>query len=253
MSEPPTSEPPTAAPLLAPEPSGAPGDHRVPARRRRLFDGPLFWIGLIVFGLVLAAVLSFVPARGDTADNQPDEEAFCAQVDILGSTDLISLVAGIAGGAMGTLPSAPMTPTTIGPSGEVVPVDPVVPVAPLDPGGLGDPDPGASSTTIPSFGSQEAELDELREFDQQLMALERVAPHEVRTDVHEVRLAVDEVLAALERSTSAGPIPPTSLLFAVSDAQRDMQDAISRMASFVQDTCGIDVRNPILQPSPFGR
>jgi hypothetical protein len=232
------TEPSIVAEPLPPSGSGAPaGPGPIPARRRRLFDGPLFWIGLILFGLVLAAALSFVPARGDTAANKPDVEAFCAQVDVLGSTDLLSLVAGVATGGV---EPGPVSPTTI---------------ESLDQARDGvEPDLGSTSTSTTSpFGSRGTELDQLDAIDQRLMALERVAPHEVRTDVHEVRLAVDEVLVALRRSAAAGPIPPTSLLFAVSDAQREMQDAIDRMASYIQDTCGIDVRNPGLQPNPFGR
>ena len=229
------TEPSTVAEPSLPPPSGAPaGPAPIPARRRRLFDGPLFWIGLILFGLVLAAALSFVPARGDTAANKPDVEAFCAQVDVLGSTDLLSLVAGVTAGSV---QPGPISPTTIQPLDGVEP----------------DLGPSSTSPTTSSFESGGTELDQLEAIDQRLMALERVAPHEVRTDVHEVRLAVDDVLQALRRSSASGPIPPTSLLFAVSDAQEEMSDAIGRMATYIQDTCGIDVRNPSLTPNPFGR
>ena len=230
MTEPSTVAEPSPSPGSA-APVGPPP---IPARRRRLFDGPMFWIGLILFGLVLAAALSFVPARGDTAANKPDVEAFCAQVDVLGSTDLLGLVAGVAAGSV---QPGPISPTTIQPLDGVEP----------------DLGPSSTSSTTSPFGSGGTELDQLDAIDQRLMALERVAPHEVRTDVHEVRLAVDDVLTALRRSTARARSRRTSLLFAVSDAQSEMQDAIGRMASFIQDTCGIDVRNPSLTPNPFGR
>ncbi|MGZ4683710.1 MAG: hypothetical protein ACXWCM_08745 [Acidimicrobiales bacterium] len=186
----------------------------IPARRRLLFEGPLFWIGLIVFGLVLAAALSFLPARGDAESAKPDVNAFCAQVDVLGSTDLLSLVAGVTAGsglfAPGSSTATTQTPTTTGPA-----------------------------------------LVQLDAFEQQLVALERVAPHEVRTDVHEVRLAVDEVLKSLRQSGSTGGIPPSSLLFTISDAQSQIQQAVERMATYTQDTCGIDLRTPSIRSGMF--
>ena len=179
----------------------------VPARRRLLFEGPMFWIGLIVVGIALAGALSFLPARGDVASAKPDVEAFCAQVDVLGSTDLMSLIVGVTAGPIPLLPGASTTAS-------------------------GDP-----STT------ESSALDQLEAFDQELGSLERVAPHEVRTDVHEVRLAVDDVLTSL-RQTEASGIPPSSLLFRLSDAQSQMQQSIERMATFTKDTCGIDLRGP---------
>src|SRR4051812_32542922 len=79
----------------------------IPARRRPFYEGPLLWIGLIVFGLVLAGALSFLPARGDTAEFEPDVDTFCDQVDVLGSTDLLSLVAGITAPPIVPLPGSP--------------------------------------------------------------------------------------------------------------------------------------------------
>src|SRR3954470_20033375 len=88
-----------------------------PARRRPLYEGPRFWLGLSALGLVLAGALSFLPARGDTADFKPDVGAFCAQVDVLRSTDILSLVAGVTAG-----PLVPFGgPTTSTAPGEVVP------------------------------------------------------------------------------------------------------------------------------------
>ena len=144
----------------------------IPARRRPLFEGPLFWIGLIVFGLVLAGALSFLPARGDAESAKPDVGAFCAQVDVLGSTDLLSLVAGVTAGPGLLLP-------------------------------------GSSTATTESSTTTGPALDQLDAFEQKLVALERVAPHEVRTDVHEVRLAVDDVLTSLRQSGATGVARPT--------------------------------------------
>jgi hypothetical protein len=181
-----------------------------------LYEGPVFWIGLIVFGLVLAGALSFLPARGDTAEFKPDVDAFCAQVDVLGSTDLLSLVAGI---------TAP----------------PIVPV------------PGSSTTTVdplaePAPGSV---LEQIGAFEQQLLALERVAPHEVRTDVHEVRLQVDDVMTSLRRAGATSGVPPSSLLFSISDAQSQIQRSIDRMTTYVSDTCGIDLHPTAILPGSF--
>ncbi len=188
----------------------------IPARRRLLFEGPLFWIGMIVFGLVLAAALSFLPARGDTASAKPDVGAFCAQVDVLGSSDLLSLVAGST--------AMPMFGA-----------------------------PGSSSATTPDLDSTTASaVDQVEAFEQKLVALERVAPHEVRTDVHEVRLAVDDVLASLRRTPVANGIPPSYLLLSISDAQVEIEQAVTRMAAYTEDTCGIDLRRPSIQPGMFG-
>jgi len=215
-----------------PGPDAAPGTdpaaarEPIPARRRALFEGPLFWIGLIVFGLVLAYALSFVPARGETASSKPDVDAFCRQVDVLESTDLVSLVAGVTSQPFSAAPQAPIGP-------DPTPSTVVVPTTTVDPGG--------SATT------------QIEAFDQQLMALEKVAPHEVRTDVHEVRLAIDDVLTALRKAGPMTGIPSTALLFTVSDAQNQIQQAIGRMATYTQDTCGVDIRGPSFVSNPFNR
>jgi hypothetical protein len=197
-----------------------------PARRRRLFEGPLLWIGLIAFGLALAAVLSFLPARGDTASAKPDVDAYCAQVGVLTSTDLLSLVAGITAGP------------AVGPG--------------FEPPVTGPPVPTTTGPSVPTATGPDTAPDQLEAFEQRLQALERVAPHEVRTDVHEVRLAVDDVLASLRRFAPTGGIPPSSLLFTVSDAQSQIQQAIGRLADYTRDTCGIDVESPAVRSSPFG-
>ncbi len=188
----------------------------VPSRRRPLYEGPVFWIGLIVFGLVLAGVLSFLPARGDTAEFKPDVAAFCAQVDVLGSTDLLSLVAGI---------TAP----------------PIV------------PPPGSSTSTTDPLGAPVpgSALEQISGFEQQLLALERVAPHEVRTDVHDVRLQVDDVMTSLRRAGATNGVPPSSLLFTISDAQTQIQQSIGRMTTYVSDTCGIELRQTSFPSGSF--
>jgi hypothetical protein len=188
----------------------------VPARRRPVYEGPLFWLGLIAFGLVLAGALSFLPARGDTAEFKPDEAAFCAQVDVLGSTDLLSLVAGAT--ALPQVPFGGGSTTTTGPVGEAV--------------------PGAA-------------LDELTNFEQQRVQLERVAPHEVRTDVHDVRLQIDDVMTSLRRVGATNGVPASSLFFAISDAQTQIQQSIGRMSTYVSDTCGVDLRPTSLLPGSF--
>jgi len=188
----------------------------VPARRRPVYEGPLFWLGLIAFGLVLAGALSFLPARGDTAEFKPDEAAFCAQVDVLGSTDLLSLLAGAT--AVPLVPSGGgVTPTT-------------------DP--LGESVPGAA-------------LAQLTTFEQQLVQLERVAPHEVRTDVHDVRLQVDDVMTSLGKLGATNGVPASSLFFALSDAQSQIQQSIRRMSTYVSDTCGVDLQPTSLLPGSF--
>lgn len=190
----------------------------VPTRRRPLYEGPLFWMGLIVFGIVLAGALSFLPARGDTADFKPDVDAFCDQVDVLGSTDLLSLVAGITAAPIVPVPGSPTSTLT---------------------------DPSSD----PAVGS---ELDQVAAFEQQLLALERVAPHEVRTDVHDVRLEVDDVMTSLRRAGAANLGPASSLLFTISDAQSQIQRSIGRMSTYVNDTCGIDLRQTSFLPGSFG-
>jgi hypothetical protein len=196
----------------------------IPARRRSLFEGPRFWIGLIAFGLVLAFGLSFLPARGDTASAKPDVDAFCQQVGVLKATDLLSLVAG-AGSQL-------FVPTPVGPGGGPTPTTSIDPESPVGGGSAAD---------------------QLSSFEQQLVALERVAPHEVRTDVHDVRLAVDDVLTSLHKVSGPGAVPPTSLLFAVSDAQAQIQEAIGRLSGYVHDTCGIDLQDQSIRTVPFGR
>jgi hypothetical protein len=171
---------------------------------------------LIAFGLVLAGALSFLPARGDTAEFEPDVTAFCAQVDVLGSTDILSLVAGAASG-----PIVPFGggPTTTAGLGQLVPA---------------------------------AALDQIRTFEQQLVQLERVAPHEVRTDVHDVRLEIDDVITLLEKVGASDQVQASSLFFAISDAQTQIQEAIGRMGTYVNDTCGVDLRPTSILPGSFG-
>ena len=195
----------------------------VPARRRPLFEGPLFWVGLIIAGLVLAYVLSFLPARGETASSKPDVNAFCDQVQVLQSTDLVSLVAGVTAQPF----SGPRLPNGIDPTTSF----PTVP-----------------TTTAGSTDLTDSAAQQLDAFDDELVALERVAPHEVRTDVHEVRLAVDDVITALRRSGPTTGIPSTGLLFTVSDAQSQIQQAVGRMATYTQDTCNVDIRGTSFNP-----
>src|SRR3954468_21224493 len=195
-------------------------DHTVPprpapARRRPLYEGPRFWLGLSALGLVPAGALSFLPARGDTADFKPDVGAFCAQVDVLRSTDILSLVAGVTAGPLVPFAGGPTTSTA---PGEVVPA---------------------------------AALDKIQGIQEQLVQLERVAPHEVRTDVHDVRLQIDDLITSLHKAGATDQVQGSSLFFAISDAQSQIQQAIGRMGTYVNDTCGIDLRPTSILPGSF--
>ena len=52
----------------------------VPPVRRSLFDRPLFWLGLVGVGVVLAVVLSFAAERTDLSGSVGDVGHYCQQV-----------------------------------------------------------------------------------------------------------------------------------------------------------------------------
>ena len=46
-------------------------------------------------------------------------------------------------------------------------------------------------------------------------------------------------------------VQASSLFFAISDAQTQIQEAIGRMGTYVSDTCGIDLRPTSILPGSF--
>ena len=64
----------------------------VPSTRRSLFDRPLFWLGLVAAGVVLAVVLSFAAERTDLSGAVGDVGAYCQHVAVvnrISSSDLL--------------------------------------------------------------------------------------------------------------------------------------------------------------------
>lgn len=55
----------------------------IPARRRSWFDRPLFWLGLVAAGVVLAVSLSFAAERTDLSGTVGDVGMYCQQVGVV--------------------------------------------------------------------------------------------------------------------------------------------------------------------------
>jgi hypothetical protein len=76
----------------------------LPTARRSLFDRPLFWLGLVAAGVVLAVVLSFAAERTDLSGAVGDVGAYCQQVAVvnhISSADLLK--PGTDGSTQGSL------------------------------------------------------------------------------------------------------------------------------------------------------
>ena len=77
---------------------GSPAPSPVPPSRRSWFDRPLFWLGLVGVGVVLAVVLSFAVERTDLSGSVGDVGHYCQQVR---NVKQLTSVSALGGGSDG--------------------------------------------------------------------------------------------------------------------------------------------------------
>lgn len=77
---------------------GSPAPSPVPPPRRSWFDRPLFWLGLVGVGVVLAVVLSFAVERTDLSGSEGDVGHYCQQVR---NVKQLTSVSALGGGSDG--------------------------------------------------------------------------------------------------------------------------------------------------------